>query len=1040
MHLSYFGLEATTTRHLQHNYGINERTTAMHHRHQQHGDNNDNDTPSNASRTGGGRYEHEVEESPFWDFLAPRPKSAPAKQQQVGGGAVPAQVVISNDQLVQCQHCHKMTPVNPIGSAPTTSSFRANEMHHPTTPATNTTHPKTPHSTPALLNNNTPPTPLTNDDDQSIRSEQSYLHQQVLRAAQETALTSSGPTFLWENKHNLFALCGAAPKPPKKGRDGKPLPTKVGADGKPAMSKNIKKLSKLLTNKPALVEARSANMMSSLGLPDGFTVLHAACHAGNAEVVEYLLANHVLLSKQVENDKGVEQQAIMLDLSERDLQGRTALHIAADRGHIEVITLLRAAYDKLVASLCQTLLEEEDSDDSDDDEEATKGLAKTMAKLTTCDSTQSMRSNTNTTKTATPKTPKSRSPMRRKPKSSRSPKPPSRSPKRSPLRSPAFSGSNAPIDLAGRTPLGYAATSPVPKAKKHRAALENLLYQPGDRSIVGVGNVERTPPKARCGPRGKKSPRRGVGGGRRVVMFDGEDGDGTSVVAGSVVAGANSYRSPTPYKPHGRYATPGSTGSSTSTNYATPFSSPPTIHEEEVEGGEAHGKKDNALQLQWGASEMNGWRIEMEDKILVKYELYGEGENVPPRPLTFNEATVGAAASDGTAASPTVIPTMGLFGVFDGHGDGGFASDFIATNLEQRLKSHPSWPLAYHSCNTSHNPLTSVLTQTCHDLDEDLRRDVTKPRDGGTTAIMALVSDGYLFVANVGDSRCILVTKRTTVNGAAANEGSNKDSGDTTTTSNKPCYHPSTIKVIAMSDDHKPNLPAERARIGSSGLSVQTDHCPPDENDPDGEYTSIHRVKKSNTELLGVARAFGDYDYKSNEKLSPMRQAVVCTPDVVVRERAEGEDMYLVLACDGVWDVMSNEDVGAFVARRVAELLGWVGDVGVCDDDGTTSEQHVETTSANNTSSNSERAANNNSVQGEVLARVGDDLLAECLRKGSRDNMSVLIVALPASGLLAGEGGIASSLPSAAVVAMTKTEEEVPVVVVDDTVRALAYE
>ena len=38
-------------------------------------------------------------------------------------------------------------------------------------------------------------------------------------------------------------------------------------------------------------------------------------------------------------------------------------------------------------------------------------------------------------------------------------------------------------------------------------------------------------------------------------------------------------------------------------------------------------------------------------------------------------------------------------------------------------------------------------------------------------------------------------------------------------------------------------------------------------------------------------------------------------------------------------------------------------------------------------------------MEGEALASVGDDLLEECLEKGSRDNMSVLIVGLPASGL-----------------------------------------
>jgi hypothetical protein len=38
-----------------------------------------------------------------------------------------------------------------------------------------------------------------------------------------------------------------------------------------------------------LSQVRTANMQSSLSLPNGYTMLHAACHAGNAKVVKYLL-------------------------------------------------------------------------------------------------------------------------------------------------------------------------------------------------------------------------------------------------------------------------------------------------------------------------------------------------------------------------------------------------------------------------------------------------------------------------------------------------------------------------------------------------------------------------------------------------------------------------------------------------------------------------------------------------------------------------------------------------------------------------------
>jgi hypothetical protein len=61
--------------------------------------------------------------------------------------------------------------------------------------------------------------------------------------------------------------------------------------------------------------------------------------------------------------------------------------------------------------------------------------------------------------------------------------------------------------------------------------------------------------------------------------------------------------------------------------------------------------------------------------------------------------------------------------------------------------------------------------------------------------------------------------------------------------------------------------------------------------------------------------------------------------------------------------------VGELVARRVEEIQGSSG-----VDDGVF-------------------------LRGEVLARVGDELLTACLEAGSRDNMLVLIVAFPALGL-----------------------------------------
>lgn len=118
-----------------------------------------------------------------------------------------------------------------------------------------------------------------------------------------------------------------------------------------------------------------------------------------------------------------------------------------------------------------------------------------------------------------------------------------------------------------------------------------------------------------------------------------------------------------------------------------------------------------------------------------------------------------------------------------------------------------------------------------------------------------------------------------------------------------------------------------------------------------------------------------------------------------------------------IWDVMSNDEVGKFIARRVAEEFGWVDPA--AEDDEVKNEQSVLKASRRND-------LPGNNLKGEVLARVGDDLLAACIDKGSEDNMSVLIVALPASGITNSSLSVAASNNS-------------NVSVVDDTVRELEY-
>lgn len=59
---------------------------------------------------------------------------------------------------------------------------------------------------------------------------------------------------------------------------------------------------------------------------------------------------------------------------------------------------------------------------------------------------------------------------------------------------------------------------------------------------------------------------------------------------------------------------------------------------------------------------------------------------------------------------------------------------------------------------------------------------------------------------------------------------------------------------------------------------------------------------------LAVSRALGDYEYKANSERGPCEQLVSPEPEVTALEKSDNDE-FAVLACDGVWDVMTNEEV-----------------------------------------------------------------------------------------------------------------------------------
>lgn len=142
-----------------------------------------------------------------------------------------------------------------------------------------------------------------------------------------------------------------------------------------------------------------------------------------------------------------------------------------------------------------------------------------------------------------------------------------------------------------------------------------------------------------------------------------------------------------------------------------------------------------------------------------------------------------------------------------------------------------------------------ALKTTFLKTDADFLESVSIPRQDGSTALTAILVGDQLYVANVGDSRAIAI----------------KDG-----------------KAIPLSDDHKPNRKDEQTRIENAGGSVSYDG-----------YT--WRVDG----ILAMSRAFGDRGLK---------KYVIAEPDI--QEAQVNSDLEcLVLATDGLWDVVRNEDI-----------------------------------------------------------------------------------------------------------------------------------
>ena len=203
---------------------------------------------------------------------------------------------------------------------------------------------------------------------------------------------------------------------------------------------------------------------------------------------------------------------------------------------------------------------------------------------------------------------------------------------------------------------------------------------------------------------------------------------------------------------------------------------------------------------------------------------------------------------------------INIMGVFDGHG-GKLVSKYLKENL-------PNYFIKKFKSNIFLKPekFSKYVNKIFELVQNNLKEEHPKAVNYcGSTACLTIhcidstEKKSFLWIMNVGDSRIVLANKNEI--------------------------------AIGLSKDHKPNSPDERTRIEKLGGKVV--------------YDGVDwRIKD-----LSLSRAFGDLE---------------CSPYVthlpqIYRWKLSTSDKFIIKACDGLWDVVNNQDAVDFILKLVNE-------------------------------------------------------------------------------------------------------------------------
>ena len=232
-------------------------------------------------------------------------------------------------------------------------------------------------------------------------------------------------------------------------------------------------------------------------------------------------------------------------------------------------------------------------------------------------------------------------------------------------------------------------------------------------------------------------------------------------------------------------------------------------------------------------------------------------------------------------------PKISYFGIFDGHG-GEECSEFLKNNYMNYLVENANFPF----------DIKLSMIESFQKIEEDFfklkcKDNIDDSDKSGSCALVSVIFDNKVYIANIGDSRAIM-----SIGGGT--------------------------KVRQLTADQKPDNIKEFERALKNGSKIYLD----DNDDPDRDESKIEfikdkaelekmkEIKENSTEEkifrvfpsdLAVMRTIGDIKAKKKE-FGGIPGTIINIPEVYIFDINSSDD-FIVMGCDGIFDDLSNQEI-----------------------------------------------------------------------------------------------------------------------------------